>query len=174
MILPESFLEKINKNGPVPILRPDLGPCWLWTASKDRYGYGQFRVGKKLVRAHGYTYRALVGPVPRGFDLDHLCRVRHCCNPKHTEPATRRINLLRGQGLTARNAAITSCPKGHPYNEENTRWCGTRRPWRLCRECGRQGNKRRYRARKSIRGEGPGHDTRGDSHPSGGPRDPRC
>lgn len=80
------------------------GGCWLWTRSLNRNGYGRFALtgGRRWVVAHRYAYEALVGPIPAGLLLDHRCRVRHCCNPYHTEPVTVRKNTLRGEGPTAR------------------------------------------------------------------------
>lgn len=36
----ERFWAKVDKNGPMPEGRPDLGPCWLWTAAKIHCPYG--------------------------------------------------------------------------------------------------------------------------------------
>src|SRR4051812_41628217 len=80
------FWEKVEKEGAVPADRPSLGPCWEWTAFKLR-GYGQFSPWKGLLcRAHRYAYELLVGPIPEGHELDHLCRNRGCVNPAHLEP----------------------------------------------------------------------------------------
>ena len=73
------------------------GACWLWTASCSRNGYGQWNDGTgRMVTAHRQAYETLVGLVPVGLDLDHLCRVRQCVNPDHLEPVTRLENLRRG------------------------------------------------------------------------------
>ena len=69
--------------------------CWLWTASTN-FGYGQFYAHKRNYRPHRYAYELLVGEVPDGLVLDHLCRVRHCVNPAHLEPVTHRTNINRG------------------------------------------------------------------------------
>jgi hypothetical protein len=70
--------------------------CWLWTASL-RDGYGQVRVGTSVRQAHLVIYELLIGAVPVGLDLDHLCRDRRCVNPAHLEPVTRQTNLLRSE-----------------------------------------------------------------------------
>src|SRR5699024_8246546 len=70
--------------------------------------------------SHRTMYQAVIGPVPAGLDLDHLCRNRACCNPAHLEPVTRQTNLLRGNTIPARRAAVENCPKGHPYDADNT------------------------------------------------------
>jgi len=118
--------------------------CWLWTGSVTNQGYGSFRVDGVSTTAHRAAYEALVGPVPAGLVLDHLCRNRRCCNPKHLDPVSQRENTLRSPiALGALNAAKTHCPKGHPYNAENTyvyRYPST--TVRRCRECARLRAKR--------------------------------
>lgn len=70
--------------------------CWEWTGSLSGGGYGQFRVHGKQAQVHRFAYGLLVGPVPEGLELDHLCRNRRCVNPAHLEPVTRSINVARG------------------------------------------------------------------------------
>jgi hypothetical protein len=89
------------------------GGCWTFTGpARNQYGYGG--VGKRL--AHRLSYEALVGPVPAGLDLDHLCRNRRCVNPLHLEPVTRKENLRRGESGEAGaefQRRKTHCPHGH-------------------------------------------------------------
>jgi hypothetical protein len=121
------FWAKVNKDGP--------GGCWLWTAGKNGNGYGAFNIRKGLNRgAHRVSYEALVGPIPDGLDLDHLCRVRACVNPAHLEAVTRQVNLLRGKTIVAAEAARTSCPKDHQYDESNTYLQGSHRSCKICRK----------------------------------------
>lgn len=148
----ERFWPKVNKNGPIPDYRPDLGPCWLWTASLRWNGYGHFStgVGSKSTVAHKFCYELLVGPVPKGMQLDHLCRVRHCLNPQHLEPVTQRTNILRGSGFSARNIVKTHCPQGHEYTADNLKASRKDRVSRQCLTCHRVQERergRRYRAR---------------------------
>ncbi len=121
------------------------GTCWLWSKSLDRYGYGEIKISGRRHLAHRFTYELLVGPIPRGMVLDHLCRIRRCVNPDHLEPVTNRENLLRGEGFAAKNTAKSHCPQGHPYDETNTiiRPCGSRR----CRACHNASTNRRVRNR---------------------------
>lgn len=122
-MLPLRFVKKIDASA---------GDCWLWVAQIDGCGYGRFQEGGKPISAHRYAYEALVGQIPDGLTIDHLCRVRHCVNPEHMEAVTRRENTLRGIGPTAMHARRTHCPQGHPYDEENTCLHGTSRSCRTC------------------------------------------
>lgn len=75
--------------------------CWLWPGSTYGNGYGSIKIGsrqdgtRRNTSTHIVTYEALVGPVPEGLELDHLCRVRLCCNPFHLEPVTHSQNMER-------------------------------------------------------------------------------
>lgn len=141
------FWSKVDKTGPVPPERPDLGRCWLWTASTIKSGYGVVRADGRSRRAHVVAYELLVGPVPAGMELDHLCGVKPCVRPSHLEPVTHGENVRRG--LSGSNmAAKTHCPKDHPYDEANTyRYKGRR----YCRRC-LADKKNRARWRRQGRG----------------------
>lgn len=123
-------------------------PCWLWIRYKSQAGYGQMSVNNRPALAHRLAYELWKGPIPEGLEIDHLCRVRACCNPAHLEAVTRSVNTLRGDSpriSRARHQAVTHCPKGHPYNEENTRLYQGRR---FCRACHAQKTLARYHANK--------------------------
>lgn len=118
----------------------ELGPaCWEWRGKRQPNGYGKLWIrglpGDGQGYAHRVVYELLVGPIPVGLDLDHLCRNRGCVNPAHLEPVTRRTNLVRGQTIPARKVAQTHCVRGHLFDKANT--CIRRNGTRLCRACGR-------------------------------------
>jgi hypothetical protein len=116
------------------VIDPVTG-CWVYTGYISPNGYGQVVRRPRKYQAHRYTYEQVVGPIPEGLDLDHLCRNRACCNPDHLEPVTRRENCLRGlcgHITGAKNKAKTHCPQGHEYNEANTRYCKGERSCRVC------------------------------------------
>jgi hypothetical protein len=91
------FWRKVDKDGPVPLLRPDLGPCWLWTGRVKANGYGTFFPSRRECwSAHRWAYAALVGPIPEGLHLDHLCERPRCVNPAHLDPVSGWVNQARG------------------------------------------------------------------------------
>lgn len=123
----------------------DAGGCWLWTANLDTSGYGRFWFEGRTVSAHRFSYEQLIGPIPEGLDIDHLCRVRHCVNPEHMEPVTRQVNGLRGVGPQAVHAAQTHCIRGHELAGDNliiVEYTG--RPARSCRACRQENHLERY------------------------------
>ncbi len=134
MELPQRFWNKVNKEGPIPITRPELGPCWIWTGSIHKKGYGHFWYRGKYRKAHRVSYRMLVGKFGGKPQIDHLCRVRGCVNPTHLEPVTNRENLLRGRNV---NREKTHCSGGHEFTPENTRIASRsgRKGERVCRTC---------------------------------------
>lgn len=91
--------------------------CWLWTAKLQENGYGRFKYDDgHLGMAHRWVYEQLVGPIPEGLVIDHLCQVKHCVNPDHLEAVSSGENVLRGDGPTAVNARKTSCLRGHEFS----------------------------------------------------------
>lgn len=138
----ERFWGRVNKTGPIPEYRPDLEACWLWGGQiLQDSGYGRVFLGYRWIdgrrrqtwaRAHRYSFELLVGPIPEGLTLDHLCRVRHCVNPAHLEPVTIGVNVLRGFGPGALSKRKTHCLRGHPFDTENTLYC---QGFRYCRAC---------------------------------------
>lgn len=124
--------------------------CWLWTGHVSKIsGYGQFWDGIKVVGAHVFSFVTFKGPLPKGKEPDHLCRVRRCVNPAHLEAVTRRENLLRGDTIPARKAAQTHCEHGHPFKGKNL--YRARNGTRQCRICRRDGYRKWVKANRKRR-----------------------
>ncbi len=111
--------------------------CWIWLGGTNQ-GYGEFNMDGKRWRIHQYTYQHFVGPIIGGMTLDHLCRVRCCCNPEHLQYVSNRENILRGVGAPAQHARKQYCLRGHSLSGENLRM-------------ERRGNKRVCLACRTIR-----------------------
>lgn len=124
--------------------------CWHWLGPKSPEGYGRFSVDGRLVGPHRFAYELVVGPLPEGLELDHLCRNPSCVKPSHVEIVSHVENVRRGHA--GRNwAAKIHCPQGHSYNLFNTRFRprNGKRVTRTCRECRRiEQRSRRYRTRQ--------------------------
>lgn len=70
--------------------------CWNWLAAKTKAGYGQFSIGyANQVFAHRFAYELMIGPIPKGMEIDHLCFNRGCVKPVHMEVVTREVNIAR-------------------------------------------------------------------------------
>lgn len=111
------------------------GECWIWTGPTMPNGYGKHRAypGQRERAAHRILWEHHHGhEVPDGMQLDHLCRRRDCVNPTHFEAVTGSENTRRQDHAQRRK---TACPKGHPYDEANTRITPSGR--RACRACDR-------------------------------------
>jgi hypothetical protein len=139
--LEERFWAKVNKTE----------TCWLWTGASSQLGYGRLWVNGKWPQAHRLAYEWLVGPIPPGLVLDHLCRRPACVNPTHLEPVTQRENVARGVGpqvVSAMRQAQTHCKRGHEFTEANTYMY---RGSRCCRTCNKLKCRRQYYERQARR-----------------------
>ena len=118
--------------------------CWLWNGSRNWTGYGMFSIGHQHILAHRFAYMTLIGLIPEGLELDHLCRTPACVCPEHLEPVTHKENTHRGfMALGGHpNSRKTHCKNGHPFLGEHVRitTAGSRR----CLTCKRNYDALRY------------------------------
>jgi hypothetical protein len=103
--------------------------CWVWTAYKDSRGYGRFNVGGRIEYAHRVAYTQVIGVIPEGLVIDHLCRNTSCVNPAHMEAVSHGENTARGIRMRRTD---DQCANGHPWT--NTYKSPTR-GYRQCRQC---------------------------------------
>lgn len=111
MKLPEYFTDRIVIDG--------TADCWLWVGARNAKGYGTANYAGRFRLAHRVTYEMAHGAVPRGMQLDHLCRMRSCVNSAHLEPVTPRENILRGRRGVLDRSGFTS-----PYAGVCRHTCG--------------------------------------------------
>ncbi len=92
-------LDPLTLEGLPPRLRRKIRidpvtQCWLWIGARTKAGYGNAWYRKRNIGAHRLVWRYIRGRLPRR-ELDHLCRVRHCVNPRHLEQVSRAENNRR-------------------------------------------------------------------------------
>jgi len=92
-----------------------------WGPIPPSTGYGRVYLSRrKYLMAHRVVYESLVGPIPEGMHIDHLCRNPRCVNPQHLAVVTRTENVMRGDSPPAQNARKTHCKHGHLFDLFNT------------------------------------------------------
>ena len=149
------------------------GGHWMWTASLNHAGYGRFAWTKtKGVAAHRAAWMLFRGEIPDGLQVHHTCYVRACVNPRHLELRTpgentrdsspeRKPRKPKGQHQTLKAV----CKNGHPMEGDNVVWrtdtaqgrartAAGKRPFRYCRECSRESNRRQHARRRAAHGVG--------------------
>jgi hypothetical protein len=167
----DRVLPRLDQCGPMILVAPELGPCWLWTGPVHPDGYAQVTGrGSETPRLiHRVVYEELVGPIPlypedhpeagAPMPLDHLCHTldpvcklgnlcphRRCASPLHLEPVSRQENSRRGRFP---NCDKTHCKYGHPYDEANTYSAPSSPNRRQCRACAREHQRLYYLAKKA-------------------------
>lgn len=128
------FIRKIRVN---PDRIYNGSPCWEWQGSLDRAGYSKTRLAGHR-QGHRASHELFIGPIPDGYQVDHLCRNRGCVSPLHIESVTRQENMARAKAFK------THCARGHEYNETNTLLVKRRDGGesRKCRACNIDNQKR--------------------------------
>jgi hypothetical protein len=69
--------------------------CMLWTGAVSGAGYGIMRVAGRMQYVHRLVHEKFLGPIPEGYQIDHLCRVRRCVCPAHLEAVPQAENIRR-------------------------------------------------------------------------------
>jgi hypothetical protein len=72
------------------------GECLVWTGGRNGKGYGSIRVSRtRTALVHRFVYEQMVGRIPTGLTIDHICENQLCQNVRHMEPVTRAENTIR-------------------------------------------------------------------------------
>lgn len=140
----------MGKRGPKPVplevrfhkhyaIDPVTG-CWEWTGCKS-VGYG--RIGAPSIAgvkqapllAHRVAYELMVGPIPEGLVIDHLCRNRGCVNPEHLRVCTAKENTLAGAAPNIMRYWLNTCIRGHDLNDPANVYVRRDTGHRQCRLC---------------------------------------
>lgn len=138
--------------------------CEIWNGSRDHTGYGVASIRRasgreNCKRVHRIAWEVMVGPIPTGLELDHLCHTnsdcdlgglcphRPCWNPDHLEPVTRRENCRRSKSIPGLNAQKTHCKRGHPLSGDNL--FVDRAGGRICRQCRKEWDARRPKPQRA-------------------------
>ncbi len=82
----DRFWKRVNKDGPIPTHRPELGSCWEYDRGPSQ-DYGMIWVGSKKEKAHRVGYQLQHGSIRDDLDVLH-----HCDNP----PCVRGSHLYQG------------------------------------------------------------------------------
>ena len=155
MTLEERFWPKVNKAGPV--VRAELGPCWVWTASKYVNGYGMLRRGGRgegVEGAHRVAFMLEHGRLPAL--AMHICDNPSCvkattdASPAHVIEGSAKANtrdmIMKGRA-GVQVLPRSACPHGHEYTADNTIidiYSGAKR-CRICRTAQQRLADARYR-----------------------------
>lgn len=121
------------------------GGCIVWMGAKNTGGYGQIWCDERKKMTHRIMYELAHGPIPIGLTIDHLCRVRSCCNPDHLEAVTQGENVRRGDVMVDPDREF--CANGHRWADGNRYMPPD--GYIRCRQCNRD-HKARLAARRST------------------------
>lgn len=76
--------SKLSQSQILARVRIDKRGCWIWPKLSAK-GYADRRVYRR-------SYELWHGPIPKGAEIDHKCRVGACCNPAHLRLTNRSFN----------------------------------------------------------------------------------
>lgn len=149
----DRFWAKVNKHGTV--IRPELGPCWEWTAARFDSGYGMVGLNRKTSYTHRTSWVIHNGAIPDGLKVLHKCDNPPCVNPTHLFLGSAKDNT---DDMNAKNRwvkpnhAKTACKNGHPFTADNLGAFRASQGQRECRTCARERANKWYYANGGAKG----------------------
>ena len=119
---PESFWVRVDKNGPVPASRPELGQCWNWLGQISKSGYGStVRWCGTYVAPHRLAYSLEHGAIEKDRILRQMCGNRICCRPSHIEYRAIRMADCHPDRKHAANGLCDQCYDEHRRHSDPER-----------------------------------------------------
>ena len=121
--------------------------CWE-IQSKSCGTHITVQIGGKSVSASRLSYELHHGPIPKGRRAGHMCRNSRCVNPRHLKAITQKEVVNRQPtNVWKQRRAVTHCPQGHEYSEDNIYWSASSR---LCKICVRQHSAEQSKRKRAL------------------------
>jgi hypothetical protein len=138
----EIFWSKVDIQGP--------DDCWPWKRAKNKQGYGQVTINRKMQPAHRVAWEIEnQQEMPADLMALHSCNWKPCCNPRHVRPGTG-VDNAADHRANGGYPLLDECSYGHAFTPENTYW-NEKANQRYCRACLRRNardTQRRKRAKQ--------------------------
>lgn len=96
------------------------GDCWLWKG-KSFDGYGQITRDGQVAGVHRVSYEKYIGPIPEGYEIDHICHTKNCVYPFHLRPVTSKQNAENRKGARSDSRS----------GVQGVSWSSNKRAWRV-------------------------------------------
>ena len=90
--------------------------CWIWMASVNKDGYGYFRLGASMAKAHRVSWKIHKGEILGGLSVLHKCDNPSCVNPDHLWLGTQSDNIrdMHEKGRANKASGLKNGAHIHP------------------------------------------------------------
>ena len=146
LVIPQRVLDRIWGR----LAPPDANGCRRFIGARvgkdGQYGnVGWYDSGRGVgTTAHRVAYTATHGPIPDGYEVDHICFVTDCCTPEHLQLLTTEENARRQPPRgwrrppplpPAERPERTHCPQGHALADHGRPRRKGGKEYVYCRTC---------------------------------------